>query len=195
MEATIRFCIAYHWVNGLISILIKQTAYFLKICTSLCKVVIIYKIITRIIRWVYVNHLYLAKIGLSKYLQHLKIISLYIKILSIIKIHTLLFARTQSHSSWCIRFPNCLALIRPCKLIAFLTFSHNFIAKLRLQFFKVNSRNNLAIHHLFRNTSRKQTLYFLDIRAHHIKALHFKFIHRLLSYSVMRLNIPLIVSK
>ena len=96
MKTSVFFCIALQGINCLVTLIIKKATDLFKIITSLSKIIIIYKVVSCVIRWVYVNHLYLAEISFTKHLQHFQVVPFNIKILSIIKIHRLLTARTQS---------------------------------------------------------------------------------------------------
>lgn len=75
MKATITFCISLHRVNQLVPFFIEGTTGSLEITTSLCKIVIIDEVITRIIGRVYINHLDCAKIVLTENFEHIKIIT------------------------------------------------------------------------------------------------------------------------
>ncbi len=75
MKAAIAFYISLHRVNPLIPFFIEGTTGCLEITTSLCKLVIIDEVITRIIGRVYVDHLDCAKIVLTENFEHVKIIT------------------------------------------------------------------------------------------------------------------------
>ncbi len=69
------------------TIIIEQTITRLFSIFFNIEVIIIYEVIASIIWWVYINHLDFAKIVLSEYFEHIKIIALNINILSIPKIN------------------------------------------------------------------------------------------------------------
>ena len=60
METTIAFGVSLHWVNSLITFLIKQSTCFLKRRFIFTKVIIIHKVIAGVVRWVNINHLDLS---------------------------------------------------------------------------------------------------------------------------------------
>ena len=76
MKAAIAFRITLHWVNKLVPVFIEGSACSLEVFARLCEIVVIDEVITRVIRWVYVNHLDCAKIVLSENFEHIKIIAL-----------------------------------------------------------------------------------------------------------------------
>ena len=65
METTVTLGISLHWVNGLITFFVKQTACFFKLALTLRKIIVVHKVVTRIVRRVNIYHFYLAKISLA----------------------------------------------------------------------------------------------------------------------------------
>ena len=57
------------------------------------EIVIIYKIMTCIIRRVDVNHLHLAEISFTQHFQYIEVVALNVEVLRVVKIHTFLTAR------------------------------------------------------------------------------------------------------
>ena len=84
MKTSITLRILHHTVT----VLVKLSAIFKIFFCTLSEIIFIHKIISRIIRWVNINHLYFAKICFLQKFQHFKIIALNIKIFCIIKIYT-----------------------------------------------------------------------------------------------------------
>ncbi len=127
MKTTVTLGISLHRVNDLVTLFIKQSICLFKFVTTLCEIIIINKVITCVIRWVYVNYLHFAKISLAQHFQYIKVIALNIKILRMVKIHTFLTTRTECHCSGNICQAICYTLVRPSELIAFLTLGNNIV--------------------------------------------------------------------
>ena len=89
MEPSVTICVLTKTVSFLVPI-----AFIIFLC-RLRKIIMIHKVISRVIRRVYVYHLDLAHIGVLKQLQNFEVIALDIEILCRVPIHTLLGARTQ----------------------------------------------------------------------------------------------------
>ena len=63
-------------LNQSVTILISLAAVLLIIVRILREVVIVNKVVARVVRWVYINHLHLAQIGFPKHFQHVQVIAL-----------------------------------------------------------------------------------------------------------------------
>ena len=76
VETTVAFDVALHRVNGLIAFVVKQAALCLEVAFALCKVVVIHKVVTGVIRWVDINHFHLAEIGFTQHFQYIEVVAL-----------------------------------------------------------------------------------------------------------------------
>ena len=112
--------IAIQILHKAISFFVKLTAIIKVFFRTLSKIILVYKIISCIIRRINIDHLYFSKVCLLKQFQYFQIISLDIKILCMIKINTFLPTRTKCLVNRRICQKNRLLLIRPGKLITFL---------------------------------------------------------------------------
>ena len=140
---------------------------------ALSKIIIIHKVIARIVRRVNINHLYLAKIGFAKHLQHLKVIPFDIEVLCVVEIHTLFATRAKGGCSAYIRLPHGLPLVRPSELVSLFAFANEFVAQFCLQLFKVNRKFKRAIlSPPFSDAMREEFSNLPCVRANYIVALH-----------------------
>lgn len=170
MKTSITIKVFYKSISRIIKL---PTIFKIFICT-LYKVILVHKIISRIIRWVNINHLDFSKISFLQQLQHFKVVALDIKIFSIIKIYTSTTAiwfslavcssRNRfiiSHRAQCLIYrgigkKNRLLLVRPSKLIAFLLTVNNFTRNLLHKYIFINSTNYFASFiNCFSNSIRK----------------------------------------
>lgn len=94
MKAAIAFCIALHWINQLVAIFIEGTTGCLEIIARLREIIVIYEVITCVIGRVYIDHLDCPEIVLTKNFEHIKIITLDIKIFGVPKIFGSIEVRT-----------------------------------------------------------------------------------------------------
>lgn len=120
MKAAITFSIALHRINNAVAFFIHDATNGFIFFFRLREIVIIDKVIARVIWRIYINHLNLAKIILTKNFKHIKIITFNIKIFSIPKIFRCINIWTQSFICCLISKTRSGTLIRPCELIAFL---------------------------------------------------------------------------
>ena len=145
---------------------------------TLREIILIYKVVSRIVGRVNVNHFDFAEIGLLQQLQHVKIIAFNIQILRGIKINALLPAGAKGLRNRRIRQQDRLLLVRPSELIPLLIALDDNRGQLLPQHIKVDSPHNHTIRILYLSQAvRKQRPDFRNIFVHLIRAVHFQFIH------------------
>ena len=151
--------------------------------STLGKVVLIDKIVAGVVGRININHLDLAKIGFLQEFQHFQIIALDIKVLAVKATGRAIFANTVRHNrTQCCRDGRIgrqhgFFLVRPGKLIAFLSAFHDGIRKFLPQNVKINGVFHLAVTHHFGDGIGEQLADQLYISLHAVKAVHFQFVH------------------
>ena len=115
METTIAFGIS----NKPIALFIILPTICKIFFATFSKIIIVNKIVTRIIRWVNINHFNFAKIGFLQKFKYVKIVAFNIKVFGIIKINAFFFARTERCRYRRISKKDRFFLIWPSELIAF----------------------------------------------------------------------------
>ena len=79
----------------MITFLVLLSTIIFVFVSILREVVVINKIIARVVRWVNINHLDLAKISLTDNFQHIKVVTFNVKILRVVKVHASLSTRAK----------------------------------------------------------------------------------------------------
>ena len=147
MKTTITFCV---WHKP-IALIIKLTAVRKIFLCTLCKVVLIHKVISRVIRRIYVNHFNFAEISFLQEFEDFEVVALDIKIFGIkatrctVLTHTFFPARTQGFIDGGICKQNRLFLVRPGKLIAFFLAVHHVSVDLLHQHILINRTNHYTV--------------------------------------------------
>ena len=103
-----------------------------------CKVIMINKVITRIVRRININHLYLTQIRLLEKFKHFEVITLNIKVLGIIPIHTILLYRTQRLLNRLQNFGTSCLLANPVELVCLRSIFHSVVTKKLAKYVKIN---------------------------------------------------------
>ena len=140
MKTTVALSIGHHPI----AFFIILTAVPHIFVSTLGKIVLIDKVITRIVRRVNVDHLDFAQIGFLQELQHFQIIALDVEVLAVkatgcaVLTNTVGHHRTQRCRDGRICRQHRLFLVRPCELIALLPALYNGVGKLLPQNVKVN---------------------------------------------------------
>ena len=118
----------------------------------------IHKIIPRIIRWVNINHLDLTHIRVLEQLQYFKIVSLNIKVLRFVPVHTLFGTRAQSLIDRCSRLLQGSTFTHPSKVIHFGSILHGFVPKKLTKFVEINYTMYFSIIALCLREARRHNL-------------------------------------
>ena len=118
METTITLSIALHRVENLVAILVEESTGCLKVFLTLREVVVIDEVIAGVIRRVNIDHLDFTKIVLAENFQHIKIITLYVKIFCVPEIFRCFQIRAKSLVDSSIGKTRSGTLIGPSELIA-----------------------------------------------------------------------------
>ena len=103
------------------------------------KMIMINKVITCIVRRININHLHLTQIRLLEKFKHFEVISLNIKVLGVVPIHTILLYRTQCFLSRLQNFGTSCLLANPVELIRFGGILHGIVTKELAKHVKVNN--------------------------------------------------------
>ena len=181
METTIALCVCYKPI----SLFVILTAVPHIFVSTLGKIVLIDKIVSRIIRRINVDHLHLAQIGLLQELQHFQIIALNVEVFTVkaagrtVLAHAVCHNRAQRCRNGRIGRQHRLFLIRPCKLVAFFPALHDGVGKLLPQNVKVNGVFYLAVAFYLGNCIGEQLADQLNVALYTVKAVHFKVVHLL----------------
>lgn len=96
------------------------------------------KIITRIVRRININHLHLTQIRLLEKFKHFEVITLNIKVLGVVPIHTILLYGTQRLLGRTQNLCTCSLLAHPVELIRFGGILHGIVTKELAKHVKVN---------------------------------------------------------
>ena len=174
METAIAFGILHHAV----SVLIELSAVCQVFLRALGKIVLIHEVVARIVGWININNFNLTKIGLLQELQHFQIIALDIEIFGVVKIHAFPTAGAQRFGNGSVCKQDRLLLVRPCKLIPFLSAIHHLDGDLLHQHILVNGTNHLAVLvNRLRHGVREQLRQLSVILIGFVRRLHFQLIH------------------
>ena len=200
METTIALGVLHHTV----AVLIVLPTIGKILIRTLSKVILVYKVVSCVIRRINVDHLDFAEIGFLQELQHLKIIALNIEVFGGIKVHAASAAirfsltvcpsgncfiftnRAQRLIDWGIGEKNGLLLVRPSELVALLIAIHHGAGNLLHQHIFVNGSiyNGLAVcivsSNCFRHGVGKHRRQLSEIFIRLVCCLHSQFIHILL---------------
>ncbi len=96
------------------------------------------KVITRIIRRININHLYLTQIRLLKKFKHFEVITLNIKVLGVVPIHTILLYGTQCLLNRLQNFGTSCLLANPVELVCLRSIFHCVVTKELAKYVKIN---------------------------------------------------------
>ena len=96
------------------------------------------KVITRIVRRININHLYLTQIRLLEKFKHFEVISLNIKVLGIIPIQTVLSYGTKRFLSRLQNFGTSCLLAHPVELVCLRSIFHCVVTKKLAKQVKIN---------------------------------------------------------
>ena len=102
------------------------------------KIIMINKIITRIVRRININHLYLTQIRLLEKFKHFEVITLNIKVLCVVPIHTILLYRTQRLLNRFQNFGTSCLFTNPVKLVCLRSIFHSVVTKKLAKYVKIN---------------------------------------------------------
>ena len=166
--------IVFHKAVALVIVLSAVGDIFLH---ALRKIVFVDKVTAGVVRRIDIDHLDLAQIGLLQQFEHVEVVSLYIKILRVVKVHALLFARTQRRRDGRVGEQLCLALVRPCHLIALLPLVDKHAAHFLFELVKVHGKRHLAVSLDFRHAFREQCPDLCDVLLHSVHAHHVHLFH------------------
>ena len=103
------------------------------------KIIVIHKVVTRIIRWVNINHLHFTHIALLQEFEHPKVIALDVEVLGGIPIHRVFGYGAQSVGDRCGSLTAGSLFARPCKLIHFLPILYSIVAQELAQRLKIHN--------------------------------------------------------
>ena len=163
MEAPVAIRIGYQTIP----LIILLTAVFYIVICGLCEIILIHEVIPGVIRRIDIDHLHLAKIVLTQKFQDVKVVSLDIKVLSVVKVNTLLAARAQSLIDRSIGSNNCLLLSRPSELVSLLIALYNALRELLPQLVKINGLLSLSVSSgALREAVREEPSDFLYVLVH-----------------------------
>lgn len=96
------------------------------------------KVITCIVRWININHLYLTQIRLLEKLKHFEVITLNIKVLGVVPIHTILLYRTQRLLNRLQNFGTSCLLANPVELVCLRSIFYCVVTKKLAKYVKIN---------------------------------------------------------
>ena len=96
------------------------------------------KVITRIVRRININHLYLTQIRLLEKFKHFEVISLNIKVLGIVPVHTILLYGTQRFLNRLQNFCTSSLLANPVELVCLRSIFHCVVTKKLAKYVKIN---------------------------------------------------------
>ena len=96
------------------------------------------KVITRIVRRININHLYLTQIRLLEKFKHFEVITLNIKVLGVIPIHTILLYGTQCLLNRLQNFGTSCLLANPVELVCLRSIFHSVVTKKLAKYVKIN---------------------------------------------------------
>ena len=145
----------------------------------MAKIIFIDKIISRVVRRIYVNHLDFAQVVLTKKFQHLQIVSLYVEIFGVIEINALFPARTKCHRGRRICKTYGFLFVRPSELITFLGTLNNIFREFLTENVKIYTLMKMSIlANLFSEAVREELSDFLNVAICDIHSVHFHFIHK-----------------
>lgn len=96
MESPVVLCIC----NQTVAVIIPLAAVPDIVICRLREIILVNKVVACVVRRIYIDHLDLAEIVLTKKLKDVKVVSLDIKILCIVKVDTLLPARAERLVDW-----------------------------------------------------------------------------------------------
>ena len=108
-------------------IYIASKQVFLSLST--CKIIMIHKIITCIVRWININHLHLTEIRLLQQFQHFEVVALNIEVLRSVPIHAILLDRTERLADRAQHFGTSRLLAHPVELVGFRSIFYSIIAQ------------------------------------------------------------------
>ena len=185
METPIRIGILLHPITHII--IVTTDPHIL--LSTLGKVIVIYEIISRIVGWIDIDHLHLAKISLLEQLQHIEIVPLDVEVFAVertrraVSPDTVRHDGAQRHRNRRVRREDRLPLVGPCERIALLAPLHDLAGQLLPQHIEVDRLHDLPVPHDLRQRIREEPPHLLHIRRHVIPAVHLHPLHRTLSYS------------
>ena len=155
MEASV----AVEVLDKSVALLVVLSANFGVVLGRHSKIILIHKVVACVVWGVNVYHLDLAKIGLAEQFENIKVITLDIEVLRIIKINRLFLIGTERCRDARVCQYLCLGLVRPCHLISLLLLGDKVGRKLLLEYIKVNRKLYLAIlAHYLGHCRRKECL-------------------------------------
>ena len=96
------------------------------------------KVITRIVRRININHLYLTQIRLLEKFKHFEVITLNIKVLGVVPIHTILLYGTQRLLNRLQNFSTSCLLANPVELVCLRSIFHCVVTKKLAKYIKIN---------------------------------------------------------
>ena len=121
MEFAIGFCILDH----AFAFFVDNTSGFVFFTLSTMEVIMIHEIITCIVRWVDIYHLYLTHIRVLEQFQHFEVIALDIEVLCGVPVDAFLRTGAQGLAAGLHRLTLCSTLAHPSKVIdLWLSVSH-----------------------------------------------------------------------
>ena len=133
METAITLCILYQSFTLFSDVTREEVVILL----GLMEVILIYKIITRIVRRVDINHLHLAHIGVLEQFEHFQIITLNIEVLGILPVYTLLRVRAQGLADGLGCLLKGSTFAHPSEVVTLITLS-DIITQQQAQFLEIN---------------------------------------------------------
>ncbi len=140
-------------------------------------VVLVYKIIPRVVRRVYVYHLHFSVVRRLENFQNFQIVALYIKVFRVLPIHAFFPTRTQSPRAPSLRQLQTVVFPFPLKLIFFKIIVYIFAAYIKQFIYIEFSFRKTVGKHAFQLFSRLKlqisahSVYFLHSLTHHIRIL------------------------
>src|SRR5699024_5115344 len=180
MESAIAFRVLYESV----AFFIEQTTLSKILLGFQCKIILIDKIRTSVVRGIDINDLDLAEICLLKQLQHIKVITLNVDILCIdatgcsVSADRLLPVKSQGFSNRMVGKYHRFLLIRPCELIAILRSFYNSRRNFLTQNVRINCTDNLTVLiYRFSHGVREHRGKFSEILLCQIGCMHLKILH------------------
>ena len=96
------------------------------------------KVITCIVRWININHLHLTQIRLLEKFKHFEVITLNIKVLGVVPIHTILLYGTQRLLNRLQNFGTSCLLANPVELVCLRSIFHCVVTKELAKYVKIN---------------------------------------------------------
>ena len=174
MEPSVALCIGYQ----AIAVFVILTTVPDVVISRLSEIILIHKVVACVVRRIYIDHLDFSEIVLTKKLKDIKVVSLDIEVLCVVKVNALLSTRAERLVDWRISRDNRLFFPRPSELVALFVAIYYALGELLLQLVKINGLLSLSVcSRALSQAVGEKPSDFLDVLVHQIWCLHIEFFH------------------